>query len=198
MLLLKIWILSTLSLLGVESVCPSTTVPWDNGNCKPISDAVKEATQFLQNQMPDFDKPNNATLFDGGIVEPTVNISLMARQIYPWAGSVPLDVYFDYVLPYANVNEARTNWRQILWDKLSPLAAQYFEFRRKYIRSNIYEIMALFVNKQAWKELAPKGKESIVFKSSQTPLIYDPMSTMLFGYASCTGISILYIDAMRA
>ena len=25
----------------------------------------------------------------------------------------------------------------------------------------------------------------------KTPLIFDPMSTMLFGYASCTGISIL-------
>ena len=27
----------------------------------------------------------------------------------------------------------------------------------------------------------------VVFKSSQTPLIYDPMSTIVFGFASCTG-----------
>merc|ERR1719510_1474808 len=70
--------------------------------------------------MPNFDKPNTATLFDGGIVIPTVNISLIARQKYPWAGNIPIEIYFDYVLPYASVNEARTNWRQLLWNKLSP------------------------------------------------------------------------------
>jgi len=37
-----------------------------------------------------------------------------------------------------------------------------------------------------------------VFKSSQTPLIYDPMSTLVFGYASCTGVSILFANALRA
>ena len=31
----------------------------------------------------------------------------------------------------------------------------------------------------------------------QTPLIYDPMSVILFGYGSCTGISITYADALR-
>ena len=28
---------------------------------------------------------------------------------------------------------------------------------------------------------------NVTFKSSQTPLIFDPMSTLVFGYASCTG-----------
>jgi len=37
----------------------------------------------------------------------------------------------------------------------------------------------------------------VVFKSSQTPLIYDPMSTIVYGYASCTGVSILFADALR-
>ena len=29
-------------------------------------------------------------------------------------------------------------------------------------------------------------------------LIMDPMSTITFGFASCTGVSILYTDALRA
>ena len=29
-------------------------------------------------------------------------------------------------------------------------------------------------------------------------MIFYPMSTMVFGYASCTGISILYVDALRS
>lgn len=39
---------------------------------------------------------------------------------------------------------------------------------------------------------------NIVFKSSQTPLIYDPMSVLSFGYGSCTGVSIFFIDALRS
>jgi len=29
-------------------------------------------------------------------------------------------------------------------------------------------------------------------------MIYDPMSIINFGYASCTGVSILYVDALRS
>ena len=52
------------------------------------------------------------------------------------------------------------------------------------------------VNEYLW-ERGYLGNE-VVFKSSQTPLIYDPMSTIVFGYASCTGVSILFGDALRA
>ena len=55
----------------------------------------------------------------------------------------------------------------------------------------------------------------VVFKSSQTPLIYDPMSAIVFGFASCTGekqrengvimrqencsgVSILFADALKS
>ena len=174
--------------------CPDNTIPWSNGNCKPVEDAVNEATEFLKQYMPKFDEPNEATLFEGGIVIPTVNISLTARQKYPFAGNVSIDLFFDYVLPYASVNEARTNWRQLIWDALTP---EIDRLQIDHEDPSILEFMAEFINSKIWKLLAPKDSESIVFKSSQTPLIYDPMSTMLFGYASCTGISILYIDALR-
>jgi hypothetical protein len=37
-----------------------------------------------------------------------------------------------------------------------------------------------------------------VFKSQQTPLIFDPMSTIAYSFASCTGVSIFLIDALRS
>merc|ERR1712070_249815 len=52
------------------------------------------------------------------------------------------------------------------------------------------------LNAHLWSALRPENP--IVFRSEQTPLIYDPMSTMIFGYASCTGVSILYVDALRS
>ena len=32
----------------------------------------------------------------------------------------------------------------------------------------------------------------------KTPLIMDVMSTITFGFASCTGVSIMFVDALRA
>ena len=189
------WFLFSIDVISCIS-CPENTVPWENGTCKPVRDAIEEATHFLEEYVPNFDKPNHATLFEDGIVIPTVNISLMARQNYPWAQIVPIDIFFDYVLPYASVNEARTNWRQLLWDKLSP-EIEKLEINNDGDINSILEAIARLVNSKMWRLLAPSGVDSIIFKSSQTPLIYDPMSTMLFGYASCTGISILYIDALR-
>ena len=190
---------SFILLIVVDTIfcsCPDNTVPWSNGTCKPVKEAVFEATEFLKEYMPNFDQPNEATLFEGGIVIPTVNISLMARQKYPWAENISIDLFFDYVLPYASVNEARTDWRQLIWDKLTPEIDEH-QFYKNTDDLNVLELVAQFVNSKIWSLLAPKDTDNIIFKSSQTPLIYDPMSTMLFGYASCTGISILYIDALR-
>eukprot|EP00462_Mataza_sp_D1_P024784 CAMPEP_0175126716 /NCGR_PEP_ID=MMETSP0087-20121206/4007_1 /TAXON_ID=136419 /ORGANISM="Unknown Unknown, Strain D1" /LENGTH=266 /DNA_ID=CAMNT_0016408657 /DNA_START=181 /DNA_END=981 /DNA_ORIENTATION=+ len=142
--------------------------------------------------MPAFDTPNQATLFDQGIVSPTVNISLTTRQLYSWAASVPKSVFFDAVLPYSSVNEARTNWRVLLWDRLKPLADEM------PVGSTLEEV-ATVLNSKIWTELAAfSGSQKIVFKGDQTPLVYDTMSTLLFGYASCTGVSILYVNALRA
>jgi hypothetical protein len=48
-----------------------------------------------------------------------------------------------------------------------------------------------------WKWLGGSNGVPIRFLAQQTPLIMDPLSTILFGHASCTGVSILYVDALR-
>jgi hypothetical protein len=56
--------------------------------------------------------------------------------------------------------------------------------------------VAMFVNEHLWRLLNPKTP--IYFKAQQTPLLYDSMSAISFGFASCTGLSILYLDALRS
>lgn len=101
-------------------------------------------------------------------------------------------MWFDYNLPYANVDEPRNNWRPFLLSKVAPLVKSL----KKNENATISDVVSA-VNKGLWEILGAPGKP-IVFKSSQTPLIYDPMSTIIFGYASCTGISILFVDALRS
>ena len=47
-------------------------------------------------------------------------------------------------------------------------------------------------NSSLWQNVG-----GVKFHSGQTPLIFDPVSTVAFGYASCTGVSTTYIAALR-
>ena len=95
--------------------CPAGEVPWPDEPCQPARAAAAAASDFLRANLPAFDKPNEATLFNGGLVGPTVNLSLTARQRFGWAARVPRAVWQDAVLPYASANKARTDWRQLLY-----------------------------------------------------------------------------------
>jgi len=169
--------------------CTSSEVPWPatggGFSCEAFQDAKTRATKFLNDNMPPWDVINRGTL-QLGILPQTVQQALEVRQNFSWAGKVPEDVWMDYVLPYANVNEARSDWRPLLFEKLamSPTPTK-----------TLAEV-AVFVNQHIWSELNPS--KPVYFKSQQTPLIYDPMSAISFGFASCTGLSILYVDALRA
>merc|ERR1712072_1650135 len=92
----------------------------------------------------------------------------------------------------ANVDEPRNNWRPLFYEKAKPLV----ENLMKDPKTKIPDVVKA-VNTQIWKVLGNNGKE-ITFKSGQTPLIYDPMSTIAYGYASCTGVSIMLVDVLRS
>ena len=122
-----------------------------------------------------------------------VNLSLTARQRFPWAASVPRDVWRDAVLPYASVNEARTDWRTLLTHLMTPLM-------KSLPKNSSLAEAAGAVNEFIWSafmNITGRPNQRIRFRSEQTPMIFDPLSVVLYGYASCTGISILFIDALR-
>lgn len=160
-----------------------------------------------------FGSDDDAVETDGlgnGLVKPTVSLALDAKVRYKWTDDLHPHIFFNYVLNYANLNEARTNWRPLLVDSLkfneSDLYKNSFtsqptittmKTRRKDSNLNITTVTT-WVNKHLWTRLARREDQPIYFKSSQTPLIFDPMSTISFGYASCTGISILFCNALRA
>ena len=171
---------------------------------------------FLKDNIMSFDKPFMETLgfplddavdSDGlshGLVEPTVSLALDAKVLYEWTDNLPQHIFFNYVLNYANLNEARTNWRPLIADALkfdeSDLYKNSLNKSSTVMEEGELNITSVttWVNEHLWTRLARREDEPIYFKSSQTPLIFDPMSTISFGYASCTGISILFCNALRA
>ena len=178
----------------VVLACPPKQIPWPGEPCQPLKQAMSASERYLRDNIFSFDKPNEATYFnENGIVEPTVKLSLQARMNFSWAANVPRDIFNVGVLPYASVNEARSDWRQLLWSALTPQP-----WVHALPDDASLATVALAVNAHLWTVLGNMtGKSTITFKAGSTPLVYDPLSTILFGHASCTGVSITFVDALR-
>ena len=183
----------------VSSVaCSPLEVPFGE-DCVAFDDAYKSAYNFLVGNIPSYDATNKASVFGAGSLAGTldgiatlgINVSLAAKQTSPWAWVVSQDIFNEWVASYAFVNEGRTNWRPLLASSVQAVIAA----NPAVDLTDINSVVTL-INSELWNSGA-LGK-TVVFKSEQTPLIYDPMSTLAFGYASCTGVSILFAGALRA
>ena len=178
--------------------CPTNTVPWPRGDgattCEPFESAKKDALKWRRKNAPPADLRNAATLFgtpggvdglDAGVAAVAANATLTAKMRWPWAWGVPRDIFRDYVLPYASANEPRTHWHGLLAKAVEPILVA---LPRHASISDVAEA----INSEFWQNVG-----GVKFHSGQTPLIFDPVSTVAFGYASCTGVSTTYIAALR-
>ena len=127
-----------------------------------------------------------------GIIGPTIALSIDSKIKYPWTDSIPKGIFLEYVTPYANVNEARSNWRPYFHEKIDSILQPFLQNHTASIEDIIHAL-----DEHVWSIFSNDESRSIFFKSGQTPLIYDPMSILAFGYASCTGLSIFLIDILR-
>lgn len=161
--------------------------------------ARRDAYNYLRHRTLSFDAPfletmgfqadNSTAAPDGladGLIGPTIDYALKTKVMFPNTDHLPREIWEEYVLNYLHLNEARSNWRPFLFQKLSSLA------------NEDTSTTVLNINTYMWQVLAAPGTTSITFVAGSTPLIFDPMSVLVYGYASCTGLSILFASALRA
>ena len=139
----------------------------------------REAMAFLLVNMPDKDL---ATL-KGDFLLKNVELAYEARAAHPWASAVPQEIFFNDVLPYANVNESRDDWRADFVKRFSPLVKDC---------KNAGEAVQV-LNREVFKIVNVKYHATKRLKPNQSP--YESMK---IGYASCSGLSIILVDACRA
>lgn len=167
------------------------------------------AYSFLREHVMDFDLPFLGTLgFDdtadlpdglnGGLIGPTITLALQAKIDYATTDSLPMDIWQEYVLNYSNLNEARTNWRPLLNNKLRVLVENDDTKNDDSSSAMTTAETVQRLNAGMWKLLAPASTDCITFVSSETPLIFDPMSVLVWGHASCSGLAVLFVNALRA
>jgi hypothetical protein len=142
--------------------------------------AYRDAYDYLRANIMDFDEPNletlgfqrhesNTTSPDGlvnGLIQPVIELSLRNKRDFVHTDALPKEIWRNYVLNYANLNEARSNIRPCLHQRVvTPLLLDNTANRE----ANVSEVVRL-LNTHAWP-LISLNNQTIHFVASQTPLV---------------------------
>ncbi len=141
-------------------------------------EAGQRAAEFLVTHMPATDRE---TLSKEFLIE-NLNLAFQARETFPWAMSVPEEIFFNDVLPYAVFDEPRDAWRADFLVKATPLV--------KDATTATEAVQAL--NENFFKLV------NTHYHTGRKRTNQSPKESMEQGKATCTGLSILLVDVCRA
>ena len=139
---------------------------------------MKPGMEFLVANMPDAD----LTSLKAAFLLENLKLAYVARAEFPWGKAIPEDIFFNNVLPYANVNESRDPWRKELYDLCKPMVKDCktpAEAAQK-LNGTVFE------------------KLKVKYSTERKKPDQSPLESMETGKASCTGLSILLSDACRS
>ncbi len=137
------------------------------------------AVRFLIAYMPERDLRELTAEY----ITQNVALAFRARESTAWGKRIPEAIFFNDVLPYASVNERRDAWRADFFQRFMPLVAECESATEA----------AQILNRDMFGILEVKYHARKRPKPDQSPL-----ESIQAKYASCTGLSILLIDACRA
>lgn len=143
-----------------------------------VPEQQKAGLQFLISHMPDRDLQVLGAEF---LVENS-RLAWQAVNAAPWGKSIPEEIVFDAVLPYANVSEKRDPWRADFVKRFAPLVRD----------AKTASEAAAILNQNIFKDL------NVRYSTQRRRADQSPLESMETGLASCTGLSILLIDACRS
>jgi predicted esterase len=134
--------------------------------------------QFLVAHMPQRDRES----LTADYLLRNVRLAYRAWREAPWGDQISETVFFNEVLPYACINERRDDWRADFYERFKPLVAE----------AKTPGEAAVILNQKIFDMLGVK------FGRSRPKADQSPLETIEAGVASCTGLSVLLVDACRA
>ncbi len=143
-----------------------------------VPDDRRAGLHFLLEHMPTSD----LTSLKAEFLLENLALAYKARQASAWGERIPDDVFLNDVLPYANINERRDSWRKEFHDRFWPLV--------KDVKTP--GLAGAMLNQAIFKEL------NVKYSTQRRRADQGPRESMQSGLASCTGLSILLIDACRS
>ena len=143
-----------------------------------VPQAQRTAMQFLIENMP----ARDAATLRADYLLTNVALAQEAMATAPWRADLPEDIYLNDVLPYACLNEQRDSWRAKLREISAPLVADCKTPGEAAHRLN--------------QKLFPLLK--VRYSTARKRADQCPTESMASGIATCTGLSILLVDACRS
>jgi len=134
--------------------------------------------EFLIANMPDDD----LKAITGSFLLNDITQTYDAFDSAPWKDAVPEDVFLNDVLPYAVLDEDREDWRADLRAKAAPLVAGCKTPGEAALALNAKLFLLLNVRYSTGRKKANQA----------------PSESISSGIASCSGLSILLVDACRS
>lgn len=143
-----------------------------------VPEDMRGGMEFLVENMPEQDLRS----LDAAFLLHHCRAAYRAWRQAPWHDQVPEDVFLEAILPYASVTERRDAWRE----ELRRIAAPMVE------GVDSPGLAAARINQKLFHEVGVK------YSTERPKADQSPAESIAAGTASCTGLSILLIDACRA
>lgn len=174
----RAWRIRQDRLLKLDEAMPDDLGLFIDKAAKQYGDAGRRAAYFLVDNMPAGDR---ATLGCDFLME-NLGLAMKARQEFPWAKSVPERIYFNDVLPYASLDEPRDPWR-----------AQFYAMGSEIVRGCTNATQAAqALNRELFNRI------KVHYNLGRKRNNQSPAESIEQGKATCTGLSIILVDACRA
>ncbi|MEJ6581012.1 MAG: transglutaminase-like domain-containing protein [Akkermansiaceae bacterium] len=136
------------------------------------------AAGFLVAGMPLGDR---AALKKEFLIE-NLDLAMKARAEFPWAKELPEEIFFNEVLPYASLDETRESWRAEFLEKCRPLV--------KDCKTTTEAAQA--INREFFKIV------NVHYNTGRKAPNQSPSESRKLGMATCTGLSMILVDACRS
>ena len=137
-----------------------------------------EAAWFLIAGMPVNDLKNLKADF----LNENLRLAMQARERFPWCRDLPKEMFFNDVLPYASLDEPRHPWRADFFKQATAIVED----------SNTAGDAAQALNRDFFKQV------DVQYSTKRKRPNQSPKESMEQGLASCSGLSIILVDACRA
>ncbi|MBU6173865.1 MAG: polyhydroxyalkanoate depolymerase, partial [Planctomycetes bacterium] len=137
-----------------------------------------ESAEFLVCNMPVRDLQSMKAEF----LLTEIRIAHQTLEEVPWGKQIPKEIFLNNVLPYASINERRDAWRQDFRERFAPLVAG----------AKTPDQAAAMLNQKLFAMM------NVKYSTKRAKADQSPYESLQSGLASCTGLSVLLIDACRA
>ena len=137
----------------------------------------RRAASFLQEHAPRYDQEISAEL----LIE-NLDLAVHARSTFGWAKEISEQRFFNDVLPYAVFDERREPWRADLLERCAPLVANCTTAAEA----------AQTLNREFFNLV------NVHYNTKRRATNQSPSESIEQGMATCTGLSILLVDACRS